>query len=92
MDIGAFFAVVGSVQTGSPWGGLLFAIVACLITSLVFAVIHLELKANEIIVGLALNIFALGLTRYLMVEMLGAPTGFTNLIFSLGSSWLISHF
>ena len=23
LDIGAFFAVVGSVQTGSPWGGLL---------------------------------------------------------------------
>ena len=75
LDIGAFFAVVGSVQTGSPWGGLLYAMVACLFTSFLFAVIHLELKANEIIVGLALNIFATGLTRYLMVEMLGA-TGF----------------
>ena len=75
LDIATFFAVLGSVQTGSPWGGLVYAIVACLIASFAFAVIHLQLKANEIIVGLALNIFVTGLTRYLMVEVLGA-TGF----------------
>jgi len=75
LDIGAFFAVVGSVATGSPWGGLLYAIVACTIASLIFAFVHLELKANEIIVGLALNIFATGMTNYLLVAVLGA-TGY----------------
>ena len=40
-----------------------------------FAVIHLELKANEIIVGLALNIFATGLTNFSLVAILGA-TGY----------------
>lgn len=75
MDIGAFFAVVGSVATGSPWGGLLYATIACLVASLVFAVIHLEMGANEIIVGLALNIFATGMTNYLLVAILGA-TGY----------------
>jgi simple sugar transport system permease protein len=75
LDIGAFFAVVGSVWTGSPWGGLLYAIIACSIASLVFAVVHLELKANEIIVGLALNIFATGMTNYMLVAVLGA-TGY----------------
>jgi len=75
MDIGAFFAVVGSVKTGDPWGGLLYALIACTVTSLIFAFVHLELKANEIIVGLALNIFALGMTNYLLVEILGA-TGY----------------
>jgi general nucleoside transport system permease protein len=75
MDIGAFFAVVGSVATGSPWGGLLYAIVACTIASLVFAFVHLELRANEIIVGLALNIFATGMTNYLLIAILGA-TGY----------------
>jgi ABC-type uncharacterized transport system permease subunit len=72
LDIGAFFAIVGSVQTGSPLGGLGYAIVACVITGLVFAIIHLELKANEIIVGLAMNIFAAGMTNYLLVAMLDA--------------------
>jgi ABC-type uncharacterized transport system permease subunit len=72
MNIGAFFAVLGSVQTGNPWGGLMYALVACTIANLVFAVIHLELKANEIIAGLALNIFAIGLTNYLIVAVFNA--------------------
>ena len=75
LDIGAFFAVVGSVALGSPWGGLAFSIIACLMASLLFAFVHLELKADEIIVGLALNIFAYGLTNYMLVAILGA-TGF----------------
>jgi simple sugar transport system permease protein len=75
LDIAAFFAVVGSVRTGSPWGGLLYAVVACLVASLVFAIVHLEMKANEIIVGLALNIFAGGLTNFLLVAVLDS-TGF----------------
>ncbi|HEY80400.1 MAG TPA: ABC transporter permease [Caldilineae bacterium] len=75
LDLGAFFAVVGSVALGSPWAGLALAIVSCLVASLVFAVIHLELKAHEIIVGLALNLFAYGLTNYLLVAILKA-TGF----------------
>jgi ABC-type uncharacterized transport system permease subunit len=75
LDIGAFFAVVGSVTTGSPWGGLVYAIVACLIASLIFAFVHLELRANEIIVGLALNIFATGMTNFLLFAILGA-TGY----------------
>jgi simple sugar transport system permease protein len=70
--IGAFFAVVGSVKTGNPLGGLLFAVAACIIASLIFALLHLELKANAIIVGLAMNIFAAGMTNYLLVELLGA--------------------
>jgi len=72
LNIGAFFAVVGSVKTGSPLGGLAYAMAACIIASLVFALIHLELNANAIIVGLAFNIFAIGLTNYLLVEMLDA--------------------
>jgi simple sugar transport system permease protein len=70
MLIGSFFAVYGSVQTGNPLGGLLFAIIACLVASLVFAVLHLELKANPIIVGLAMNIVAIGMTNYFLTALL----------------------
>lgn len=72
LNIGAFFAVVGSVRTGNPLGGLGLAMVACILASLAFALLHLELKANEIIVGLAMNIFAIGMTNFLLVEMLDA--------------------
>jgi simple sugar transport system permease protein len=70
MLIGSFFAVYGSVQTGSALGGLLFAVIACLIASLVFALLHLELKANPVIVGLALNIVGVGMTNYLLTALL----------------------
>lgn len=87
MDIAAFFAVVGSVKTGSPWGGLAYAIVACLVASLVFAVVHLEMRANEVIVGLALNIFAAGLTNFLLVAVLDS-TGFYQSPLIIGfSQW-----
>jgi len=69
MLIGSFFAVLGSVQTGSAYGGLLYAVIACLIAALLFAVLHLELQANPIIVGLAMNIFAVGLTNYLITAV-----------------------
>jgi simple sugar transport system permease protein len=69
MLIGSFFAIFGSVQTGSPYGGLLYAIIACFVAALVFAVLHLELKANPIIVGLAMNIVGLGLTNYLLTAI-----------------------
>lgn len=72
LTLGAFFAVVGSVRTGSPLGGLAYAIAACILASLVFAFLHLELKANAVIVGLAMNIFAVGMTNYLLVAMLDA--------------------
>ncbi|MCB2202616.1 ABC transporter permease [bacterium] len=70
MLIGAFFAVYGSVQTGSALGGLLFAVVACLIASFVFALLHLELKANPVIVGLAMNIVGIGMTNYFLTALL----------------------
>lgn len=69
MLIGSFFAIFGSVQTGSPYGGLLYAIIACFVAAFVFAVLHLELKANPIIVGLAMNIVGLGLTNYLLTAI-----------------------
>lgn len=69
MLIGSFFAILGSVQTGSAYGGLLYAVIACLIAAILFAILHLELQANPIIVGLAMNIFAVGLTNYLITAI-----------------------
>ena len=75
LTIGAFFAVVGSVTTGSAWGGLGFALISCLIASVGFAIINLEMGADEIIVGLALNFIGYGLTNVLLVAVLDS-TGF----------------
>ena len=72
MILGAFFAVLGSVVLGSPWGGLLFAVVACLVLSLAFAAVHLEGGARAMIAGLAMNLLGYGLTSYLLTPVFGA--------------------
>lgn len=78
MLIGAFFGVVGSVYLGSAWGGVLVAIVACLLLSLAFAAVHLEWGANQMIVGLAVNILAYGLTTYLLKQMFDTAGFFSS--------------
>lgn len=69
MIVGAFFGIVGSVTFGSAWAGLLVAVLACVILSFIFAAVHLEWGADEMIVGLALNVLGYGLTTYLLLVM-----------------------
>lgn len=71
MLIGAFFAVLGSIWTGSAWGGVLCGVVAALAFALVFALLVVTFRANEVVVGLALNILAGGMTISLMKAVFG---------------------
>jgi ABC-type uncharacterized transport system permease subunit len=66
MLTGAFFAIVGSVALSNAWGGLLVAVLACFVLSLAFAAVCLEWGADQMIVGLALNLLGYGLTTYLL--------------------------
>lgn len=71
MLIGAFFAVLGSIWTGSAWGGVLCGVAAALVFALVFALLVVSFRANEVVVGLALNILAGGMTISLMKAVFG---------------------
>ncbi|MCR2805700.1 ABC transporter permease [Paenibacillus soyae] len=64
MLIGAFSAIVGNYLTGSIALSLLFAIGCTLAFSLLFAFMSIQLQANVIVVGIALNFLALGLTTF----------------------------
>lgn len=77
MLIGAFSGVVGSSVTGNAWLGILFAMVATGITGLLFAVFTVSLKANQVVVGIALNILAEGITTtlYRMLFGIGEASG-----------------
>ncbi len=78
MLVGAFFGVVGSFYLGSAWAGLLVAVLSCLLLSLAFAAVHLEWGANQMIVGLALNILGYGLTTYLLKQMFNTAGYFSS--------------
>ena len=71
MLAGAFFAVLGSIWTGSAWGGVLCGVAAALVFAHIFALMVVTFKANEVVVGLALNILAGGMTISLMKAIFG---------------------
>ncbi|MGE5586608.1 MAG: ABC transporter permease [Clostridia bacterium] len=63
---GAFCGVLGSYVSGSPWLGVLFAVAGGGLMGAVLAVFAIKLKADHVVSGVGLNIFALGLTSWLM--------------------------
>lgn len=59
---GALFGVLGSYLTGSPYVGALMAMVLSMLISLLFAYFAISVKANQIVLGVAINIICSGLT------------------------------
>lgn len=64
MLTGAFAAVAASNKLHSPWLGVLAAILAGMLLALIHAVVCVTLKSDQIVSGLALNIFASGVTVF----------------------------
>jgi len=71
MLVGAFFAVLGSIWSGSAFVGILCGVAAALVFALIFALLVVTFRANEVVVGLALNILAGGMTISLMKAVFG---------------------
>lgn len=66
MLLGAFFAVVGSYFFHSWLAGLLLGVAAALFASLLFALFAVVLRCDEFVTGIAINMFALGGTTFLL--------------------------
>lgn len=63
---GAFFSVVGSWLTGSPWIGLLFGAGFGILFSMLHAVMHVTYKINASISGMSVNLLAAASTPLLL--------------------------
>lgn len=61
---GAFFGMVGSYVTGSPWMGMLFGLCAGVLFAMIHAVIAITCGGNQTVSGIGLNIFATGITTF----------------------------
>jgi simple sugar transport system permease protein len=63
---GAFGAVLGANYSGSPWVGVLSGILGGLIFSLIHAVATIRYRADQVVVGVAINLLAIGVTRFFL--------------------------
>ena len=73
MLIGAFAAISVGSAVGNPWVGVLAAIAAGLLLSVIYAVATLWLKADFIVVGIGVNLLAAGLSVFLLQVIYGNP-------------------
>ena len=78
MLVGAFAAVAGSWFTGSAWIGVLAGMLAGAALSAVLAIASVRYGGDEIIVGIALNLLAVGLTAFLLRTVFGRQGTFTD--------------
>jgi ABC-type uncharacterized transport system permease subunit len=63
---GAFCAAVASHAFGSPWAGVLAAIVGGVALAMLYATSSIRFRADQVVVGIAINLLAIGLTRFFL--------------------------
>ncbi len=67
----AFFTVVATLAWHNPWLGVLAGMVAGGLMALIHAVVTIRFRADQIVSGVAINIFAAGLTVFLVNRIYG---------------------
>jgi len=73
MVISAFVAVVGTKATANPWVGVAAGVGAGLLIGLIHGLISIHLRGDQIISGVGINLFGLGLVGFGMVALWGGP-------------------
>jgi ABC-type uncharacterized transport system permease subunit len=92
---GAFCAAVASYYAASPWAGMLAAVGGGAALALLYAVCTIRFRADQVVVGIAINLLAIGLTRFFLrllfdsssnsprvpgFQVVGSGTGFGALV------------
>lgn len=65
MLCGALFGILGAVYSGDPWTGIACGLAAGVIMGLISAVLIVWIPADQVVMGLAMNIAAIGLTSFI---------------------------
>ena len=63
---GAFTAVMGTHYSGSPWVGLLCGVAGGVLAALLHALACIRYRADQVVVGIAINLMAVGITRFFL--------------------------
>ena len=73
MAIGAVTAFIVTFITGNPWLGLLAAIIAASLISVIHAFVSITLNSNQVVSGLALTMLGLGISGLVGKPYIGKP-------------------
>jgi len=65
MLTGAFTSVLATWATGDPWVGAAAGVAGGMLIALIHAVVSVTFRADQIVSGVAINLFALGATQFL---------------------------
>lgn len=68
--VGAFAGAVAASVVGSAWAGLIAAPIAGMLLAVLLALFTIKYRSNHIVVGVVLNMLALGVTSFLFSTML----------------------
>lgn len=71
MLFGAFIGFIVTFYTGSPWLGVLAAMALGIVLALIFGLLTVSLALDQIIVGLSMNILAIGATFFFYRAVFG---------------------
>jgi ABC-type uncharacterized transport system permease subunit len=78
MLTGAFFAVLGSYFLHSWLAGVFLAVLGSVLLAAIFILFAVVLRTDEFVTGIALNLFALGATTYLLRRIFQVKGVFAN--------------
>ena len=71
MLVAAFFGVTADLYLHNVWAATLIAMLAGALLATVHAVVSIQFRADQIVSGIAINIFAAGLTVFLITPIYG---------------------
>jgi len=63
---GAFCAALGSYYGGSPWAGIVAGAAGGILLALLYAACAIRFRADQVVVGIAMNLLAIGATRFFL--------------------------
>lgn len=75
MILGTWFGAWGGYAFGSPWIGLLTGVLGGALGGVIHAIATVTFGVDHIVSGVAINILAFGLARYLSIEYFAAREG-----------------
>lgn len=76
--LGSFFGIVGSYFFSSSLIGVLLAVIVGIVIGIIYGFFVVELESDEFIIGIAINIFASGLTVFLLRSIFGVKGAFSS--------------